>query len=415
MMIKPRCLVLLGCVLAAAAAGAETGDEWPQWGGPNRDFTATARELATSWPESGPAREWSLPLGPGHSSPVVAGDTLYALYRDGETEVLVAHHAENGGLKWRHVKEAKLWSAFNKQYGTGPHVTPAVRDGRVYTASVRALVQCLDARTGKVLWTHDLWAAHEAEPTDRGYASSPLVHGGLVILPAAGRGLVALDAAGGEVRWTSFELPNGAFSSPVAVRAGDRGQVISFMGEELVSVDPADGKVLWRHPHRTKYNINAMTPLVSDDGLVFVSSAYDAGSRAVQLAADGRSVSELWAGREMQVHHASVVRLGDTVVGSSGDFGPAFLMGVDARSGEVRFKIRGFAKANLLKVGEQILILDEDGDLALASLKDDGIEVHAQARILSSRSWAAPALAGTTLYVRDQKELVALDLAPQGP
>ncbi len=403
--------ILLACALATASVHAE---EWPQWGGPNHDFTASARDLATSWPEAGPPREWSQKLGTGHSSPVVADGTLYAMYRDGDREVLVAHHAENGGLKWRHEQMAKLYSGFARQYGTGPHSTPAVRDGRIYAVGIRAVLQCLDAGTGKLLWSHDLWDAHDAEPTDRGYASSPLLFGELVILPAAGRGLVALDAASGEVRWTSFDLPNPGFSSAVPARVGDRDQVISFMAHQVVGVDPAARRVLWRHTHRTKSAVNALPPLVSDDGLVFVSSAYDAGSRALRLKTNGPGVSELWFERQMKVHHQSVVRAGDTVVGSSGDFGPAFLMGADAESGEVRFKVRGFAKANLLLVGEKILILDEDGVLALASLGPGGLEVHARAQILSSRSWAVPALAGTTLFLRDQKEIVALDLAPQG-
>ena len=392
--------------LAVVAAGAAAGEDWPQWGGPRHDFTAPARDLATSWPPKGPPRAWSLALGPGHSGIVVADGTLYALYRAGEKEILVAHHAENGGLKWRHEQPAELWSDFNRQYGIGPHSTPAVSGSLLYATSVRGEVLCLVARSGELKWSHDLWQEHDAQPTDRGYASSPLVHDGLVVVPASRRGLVALDADSGEVRWTAFDLPNNAFSSPTVARVGDREQVI-------VGVDPGDGRVLWRHTHRTKYNINAMTPLVSDDGLLFVSSAYDAGSRALQLTAgaDGVDVAELWYNREMKVHHQSVVRLGDTIVGSSGDFGPAFLMGTDARTGETRFKARGFAKANLLRVGEQVLILDEDGVLALASLGSDGLDIHARAQVLSSRSWAAPALAGTILFLRDQKEIVALDLA----
>ncbi len=403
----------VGSILLAAAAG---GEDWPQWGGPDGNFAVPARELATSWPAAGPPREWSQALGPGHSSIVVAGGTLYALYREGAEEILVAHHAANGGLKWRHEVLSKLWKGFDPQFGSGPHSTPAVRDGRVYMVSVPGLVLCLDAGSGKLLWSHDLWQEHDAEPSDRGYASSPLVAGGQVIVPAAGRGLVALDAASGEVRWTRFELPNPAFSSPVMARVGGRDQLISFMAEEVVGVDPGDGRVLWRHTHRTKYDVNAMTPLVTGDGLVFVSSAYDAGSRALQLAVVGRGASarELWFGRDMKVHHQSVVRAGDTIIGSSGDFGPAFLIGVDARSGELRFKARGFAKANLLRVGEQILILDEDGVLALASHDSAGLEIHAKAQILSSRTWAVPALVGTTLYLRDQKEIVALELGPPG-
>ncbi len=406
---------LLGCLLVTVVAGTAAGEQWPQWGGPDHNFSVPARDLATSWPDDGPPRAWSQRLGPGHSGIVVAGDTLYTLYRDGQKEVLVAHHAANGGLKWRHQQPAKLWGGFDRQYGSGPHSTPAVRDGRVCAVSVRAVVLCLGAGTGELLWSYDLWQKHDAEPSDRGYASSPLAYGELIIVAAAGRGLVALDAGSGDPRWTRFELPNNAFSSPIIARVGDRDQVVYFAAKEVVGVDPGDGRVLWRHTHRTNYDVNAMTPMVSDDGLLFVSSAYDAGSRSLQLAAGGDGVSELWFNHKIKVHHQSVVRLGDTIVGSSGDFGPAFVIGVDARTGEIRFKDRGFAKANLLRVGEQILILDEDGLLALASLGAGGLEVQAKAQVLSSRSWAVPALAGTTLYVRDQKEMVALDLAPPGP
>lgn len=410
-------VTLLGWALAAAAGAGE----WPQWGGPDRDFAAPARELAISWPEGGPPREWSLPLGPGHSSPVVAGGTLYVSYRDDDDrEVLVAHHAANGGLKWRHEQPAKLWKGFNPQFGSGPHSTPLVAGGRIYAVSVRALVQCLDAATGKVLWTHDLWREHDAEPTDRGYASSPLAHAGAVIVPTSGRGpgLVALDAETGAVRWKNLELPNGAFSSPIVARVGGRDQLVFFAGREVVGLDPADGRVLWRHPHRTEYDVNAMTPLVSEDGLVFVSSAYDAGSRALKLTVDdagATAVEELWSDRRLQIHHGTAVRLGDTFVGSSGDFGPAFLMGVDAATGETRFKTRDFAKANVVRVGERLVILDEDGVLGLARLGPDGLDVHARAQVLSSRSWAAPALVGTTLFVRDQREVVALDLGRASP
>ena len=410
---RPLLAGLVGVMLAASVAA----QEWPQWGGPDRNFTLPARALATSWPDGGPPREWAQRLGPGHSGIVVSGGTLYTSYRDGQKEVLVAHHAASGGFKWRHELPAKLWKGFNPQFGSGPHSTPLVSDGRIFVVSVRALVVCLRASDGEVIWSHDLWQQHQAEPTDRGYASSPLAYSGTVIVPAAGRGLVALDAASGEVRWKNLELPNNAFSSPIIAEIGGRDQLIAFLGAEVAGVDPENGRVLWRHPHRTEYNINAMTPLVGEDGLVFVSSAYDGGSRALQVVAGAgdATVEELWHDRRLQIHHGTAVRIGETIIGSSGDFGPAFLMGVDARTGEVRFKTRGFAKANVLRVGDALLILDEDGVLALAGLSGDDLVIRARAQILSPRSWTAPTLVGTTLFLRDQKEIVALDLGLHAP
>ena len=262
------------------------------------------------------------------------------------------------------------------------------------------------------MWSRDLWKELGAEPSGRGYASSPLAYGDLIIVPAGSKrhGIVAFAAKGGELVWSATDFAN-SFSSPILIEVGGQEQVVMFMARLVAGLDPATGRLLWQHPHLTQYDVNASTP-VWGDGLLFLSSAYDAGSRVLELTRkDGKTtVEELWFSRRMQVHHGTALRRGDLVVGSSGDFGPAFMMGVDARSGEIRFRERGFAKANLIAAGERLILLDEDGHLALASAGAEGFEVHARAQVLNTRAWTVPTLVGTTLYLRDQREIVALDL-----
>ena len=119
---------------------------------------------------------------------------------------------------------------------------------------------------------------------------------------------------------------------------------------------------------------------------------------------------ELWYSRKMRVHHANAIPLGDYVYGSSGDFGPAFFMGVNVRTGEIVWRERGFAKSTCVYADGKLILLDEDGQLALATATPQGLTVHSKCKLTERYSWAAPTLVGTKLYLRDRKNILALDL-----
>ena len=110
------------------------------------------------------------------------------------------------------------------------------------------------------------------------------------------------------------------------------------------------------------------------------------------------------------VHFGPLVRFGDRVYASSGDFGPAFVTAVDARTGAMAWQERGFARSSVVGVGDKLLILDEEGTLALASPRADGLTVHAKAEVLSGRAWTAPTVVGTKVYLRDRTQMKALEL-----
>ena len=130
----------------------------------------------------------------------------------------------------------------------------------------------------------------------------------------------------------------------------------------------------------------------------------------VKKKGDRFEAKELWYSRKMRVMYASSVRIGDYVYGSSGDFGPAFLMGIHIGTGKVAWRKRGFARAHLLRTGDDVVILDEEGDLAIATPTPDGLTIHCRAHVTERLVWTPPTLAEGKLYIRNRTTIKALDL-----
>jgi len=184
----------------------------------------------------------------------------------------------------------------------------------------------------------------------------------------------------------------------------------------IAGLDPNNGTLLWSHPHKTSWNLNIALPVWGDDNILFISSAYGSGSRALRLTRDGNKtkVEELWANNRFRIHHGTIVRVGDYAYGSSGDFGPAPLMAINVKTGQVKWQERAFPKASFIYAGGKFIVLDEDGTLSLAKFSPEGVNVLSKASLLSSNSWTAPTLAGSKLYIRDRKSIMALDVGPDG-
>jgi outer membrane protein assembly factor BamB len=299
------------------------------------------------------------------------------------------------------------------EYGPGPHSTPLLVGGRLFTAGVVGRLQALDPRTGAVLWSQELWEKLGGKVMDRGYSCSPLAWRDTVVLAVGGSGpgLVAFDQKDGSIRWRSpsFDVSP---SSPVLVDVGGQEQIVFFAVDEVLGFEAATGRRLWSHPHQTTYGLNIVLPMTAADGRLIVSSAYSGGTRALRLSRDGDTtkVEELWFNNRMRVHHGNFIRIGEHIYGSSGDFGPTPLSALDLRTGEVVWRDRAFAKAKLVHADGRLIVLDEDGNLGLATVSPKGLEVQARAEVFSGRSWTAPTLVGTRLYLRDCKQMMALDL-----
>jgi outer membrane protein assembly factor BamB len=423
--------VLAATLLLVAVAGAAraAAQSWPQWGGAGRNFVVDAKGLASTWPADGPRRLWTRSLGEGHSSIAVDSGRLYTQYRPlgllsavrrSEEEVVAALDAATGKTIWEHKYDAPT-AGFNLEYGAGPHATPLIAGNRLFATGSNMQVMALDKQSGKLLWSHHLMNEYGAPKPGRGYSCSPIAYRTTIIVTAGGKGqsLMAFNQADGKLVWKngSFDV---AAASPILISVGGQDQLVIFGAREIVGVDPANGSTLWSHPHLdrtgrpTDWGLNISTPVWNPaTSQLFVSAAYNTGSRLLHLSQAGgkTSVKELWFTNRMRVHIGTVIRVGDYYYGSSGDFGACPIVAADARTGEVLPQNRSFTRSTFLFADGKLIILDEDGTLGLAVPSTQGFKVLARASLLSNKAWTVPTLVGTRLFLRDRKTIMAVDLS----
>lgn len=403
---------MLVLFLTSVAALAQSAD-WAQWGGPHRDFKSDAKGLAATWPATGPKRLWQRDLGEGYSAIAAERGMLFTMYRKGENEAVVALDAATGKTIWEYVYPAPFSSGYDMSNGPGPHATPLVTGKFVFSSGATGQLHCLNKKTGKLLWSHDLLSEFHGTLRVNGYSCSPIAYKDKVVMMVGGKAssLIAFNQKDGSVAWKKHDFKNST-SSPIIINVSGQDQLVAFMYAEVVGVDPNSGDLLWSHPHPVEYGLNTSTPVWEADNVLFISSGYDGGSRALKLsrAGDRTSVEELWAHRLMRVHFTNAIRVGDIVYGSSGDFGPAPFTAINVKTGKVLWRDRSFPRASFILGDGRFIILDEDGHLLLATPTAEGLTVNSKVDLLSNQSWTVPSLAGTRLYLRDRKTIMALEL-----
>jgi outer membrane protein assembly factor BamB len=420
-------LISLAVAFPSANQSSRAQDaDWRQWGGPNRDFTSDASGLANSWPVGGPPVLWSRPLGLGHSAITVDEGRLYTMYRPGEQiskqgpwqneEVVISMDAATGKTLWEHRYPSE---PADFSYGVGPHATPLVAGSLVFTAGTRKVIHAFDKGTGRVVWSHDLVKEYGATPLlvrapiKSGYAASPLAYNDTIIVTAGGPGqaVMAFRQNDGRLLWKGGDFLIGE-ASPILIDVNGQTQLVVLGGQTVNGLDPSTGAMLWSHPHDTDMDMNNSTPNWGADNILFISSAYNQGARGLRLARRGGKtiVDELWFNGQMQLAFQNAVRVGGYIYGAHGNLGPAFFTAVDVRTGRTMWRHRGFGKSSFIYADGKAIILDEDGDLALATLSPEGLNVLSEVRVFDTVSWTVPTLVGTTLYARDREKIVAIDV-----
>lgn len=407
------------------AASASGSAAWPQWGGPTRNFMSDSKGLASKWPASGPKKLWTRALGEGHSAITVDGGRLYTMYRPlgllamvrrSQEEVITALDASTGTTVWEHWYPSPT-SGIDFSEGAGPHATPLVTADRVFAAGSWKDLFALNKANGQVVWSHNLIKEYGAPGPDRGYACSPLLYNGTIIVSVGGPGqtLAAFNEKTGALVWKAGDYQTSP-ASPIIVDVDGQKQLVYFGGNEIVGLDPSNGKTLWTHPHKTNWGLNISTPIWSPaDHLLFASSAYGTGSRVIELRQAGgkTTATEKWFSGRMRIHIGTAIRIGSFVYGSSGDFGPAFITAIDVNTGKIAWQDRAFSRAQLLYADGKLVILDEDGNLGIATVTPEGLQVLAKAPVLQNLSWTPPTLVGTKLYARDRKNIASFELGGQ--
>ena len=385
---------------------------WPRWGGPAGNFHVDSGELADSWPRGGPRILWSRPLGQGYSGIVYDRGVLFTIYRDDGEDVVVALRGDNGATIWEYRYPFRSYPESDLQYGSGPNATPLVLEDRIVTLGFDGTLHALELRTGRPLWSLNFVSDLGGQVLDFGNASSPIPyqHTVIVLVGGATQAVAALDPGDGSVVWRSGP-GRISYGTPMVIDVAGQDQLVYQSEEAIIGLDPGNGSRLWSHPSVNVNRDNISPPIWDADGLLWTAMQPEGGTTVLHLERSGSAteVRKLWASRRISIHFWNAVRLEDHVYASIGARGNVFAC-VDVRTGAIEWRQRGFERASLLQAGERTILLDVNGELALARLSPGRMTLLAQATISDGPTWTIPTLVGTTLFVRDQESLRAFDL-----
>jgi outer membrane protein assembly factor BamB len=400
---------------ASAKARLVAGEDWTLWGGKNRDFLVNSSGLADSWPAAGPRKLWSRPLGDGYSAIAEEGGVLYTAFRRGAKDVVIALDAATGKTRWEFEYDNPFANAYSEEVGPGPYAMPEVVGDRLITASGTGKIYSLDKKIGRVAWSHNLYTEFHASRLQFGYSCHALPYKETLIFLSGGDGdgAIAFRQSDGAVVWKALQFTN-SHSSPLLINVDGQPQAVALAANTVFGFNPDNGALLWTHEHKTPYGLAVSTPVWAPGNLLFVASAYGTGARVLRLNQSGGSttVTELWYDPHLELHIGTVIQHDGYVYISSGYHGPALLAAVELKTGAVKWRERGFAKAQLLYADGKLILADQDGTLALCRVSPQKFEVLSKASVLQSISWTPPTLVGTRLYLRDRKTIEAFDLAP---
>ena len=376
---------------------------WPGFRGPGRDGIVRGVTIETDWTKSPPTEIWRRPVGPGWGSFAVLGDVIYTQEQRGKDEVVSAYSLSTGKPVWRHHDPVRFWESNG---GAGPRATPTVRDDRVYTLGATGLLNALDARTGAVIWSNNAAADTGAKLPEWGFSGSPLVVDDIVVV-ATGGVLAAYDARTGTRRWIGPQADEG-YTSPQLATIGGVRQILLMSGTGLASVTPADGKPLWQHDWKG-YPI--VQPSLTPDHGILIAANESSGTRRLAVAhgANGWTAEERWTSNRLKPW------FNDFVVhkGHAYGFDGTILACMDLGDGARKWKGGRYGGGQLVLLPDQdtLLVISEEGELALVSATPEGFKELARAPAIHGKTWNHPVIAGNLLLVRNGEEMAAFRLA----
>ncbi len=387
-----------------------SAEEWPGWLGPRRDGTST--ETITPWRDS-PKILWKAPVSEGHSSPIVAGGLvlLHTRVSGKNAEVLTARDAKTGTTVW---SAETVRDPFENAFGTGPRATPATGSGKVVSHGVTGILACRELKTGKELWKIDTLREFDGKNLYFGVSSSPLVDGERLFVMVGGKqsGIVCLSLADGKTLWKSLD-DRASYSSPILTGEGANRRLIVLTQAGVVSLDPLTGKQDWKYPLVDKLNESSTTPVMLGNSIMAASVTY--GAVGLNPAAGQASVA--WKNGALTCYFSTPVltKSGGEVLTVTGRLLPppsSVLRCVEATTGKELWNKPGVGKyhAALMRLADgRFLMHDDFGNISLFEANPQEFKELSRARVCGA-TWAHPALSDGILYIRDEKDLIALQM-----
>ena len=392
--------------LPSAPVGTETGPGWPGFRGPHRDDVIPGVRIKTDWTASPPVQMWRRPVGPGWSSFAVRGGLIYTQEQRGPDEIVACYNLTTGQPVWAHRDPTRFWESNG---GPGPRATPTLANGRVYTFGATGVLNALNAGDGAVVWSRNAASDTGMKTPQWGFASSPLVVDDAVIVATAGQ-LAAYDRATGTRRWVG-PAHGVSYSSPQLSTIDGVRQILLLSEAGLTSVALADGALLWEHPW-PGYPI--VQPALTAEGDILISVTDSSGTRrlAVAYSPAGWTVAERWTSNGLKPYFNDFVVHNGYAFGFDG----SILACIDLADGKRKWKGGRYGNGQLVLLSDQdlLLVLSEEGELALVGATPDQFKELARFPAIDGKTWNHPVLAGDILLVRNGQEMAAFRLSLAG-
>ncbi len=390
----------------AAAPPASVAPAFPQFLGPSRDATLAGPRLARDWSKRRPRPLWRRPLGPAWSGFATASGIAVTQEQRGGEEHVVAWDARSGKPLWSHADTARYDTVIA---GIGPRATPTIAGSRVYAMGATGILNALDLASGRRLWSRDVVRETGAQLPDWGRSCSPLVAFGRVVVIAGGsegRRLVAYDAASGALAWSAGE-GGASYSSPTLVTLAGRPQLVVFNAASVSGHDPATGALLWEHAFPGQQP-NVALPVTLGADRLLVSAGYGIGSKAYRVSATGGAFAATleWESPRLKSKFANLIVHDGFVYGLD----DGVLTCLEPAGGARRWKSGRHGHGQLLLVADLLLVQTEEGELVLVDPSPDEYRELARFPVLDGKTWNPPALAGSLLLVRNDREAAAYEL-----
>lgn len=392
---------------------APVSADWPQFLGPKRDSSTV--EKVAAWTGE-PKILWKKPVGDAHASPVIADGLVYAFYqpKGKNADALAAYDAKTGDLKWEKSYERE---AYSPPFGKGPRATPAVAKGKVFTLGSTGVLAAWDAKTGEVLWKVETLKQFKTKNLFFGVSTSPTVVGDTVVVMVGGKehGIVAFNLSDGSPKWQATDDP-ASYSTPLAYGEGEKEKLVFLTGANLVGLS-AKGEKEWTYGFKDLLNESSTAPVKAGD--LIIGSSVTAGTVALKLVEkDGKvSPEKVWAKPKLTCYFSTPVSVGKylyMINGAATLSNPTVtLRCVETATGDVKWEKKNVGRyhAAIVCTGDdKLMMLDDNGYLSLFEPNETEYKELARSKVCGV-TWAHPALVGGVVYLRDEKNLIAIDLS----
>lgn len=399
----------------ATYANAQVITEWRN--GRTGNYNETG--LLKQWPENGPELIWySDSLPSGHSSVSIAHNTIYFTGIIDSLEYLAALDL-NGKLKWK-IPFGKAWtSSFPESRST-----PTIEDNRIYVASGWGDLACVDANSGKIIWSKRAGIEFEAKFESWGVSEALIIHDNKVYFSPVGKQTttVALDKMTGELIWKSESIGDSlAYVSPILINYEGKQILINIAASYIYGLDVENGKIMWKFKHLTVKPpaenwapiIKCTTPLY-EDGKIYMTGGYNHAGIMLKLNEDASDVQLLWADTVLDNHHGGVLKIGNYIYGSNWiNNGNGNWCCIDWETGKANYETKWKNKGSIISNDGMLYCYEEkSGYIALAPVNPEKFEVMSSFKVPYGKGpyWSHPVIKDGILYVRHGGAIMAYQI-----